>query len=93
MPDFGIDWAAIGPGRRKRDAFAAIVHGGSGDASTSTVIRNREMEIQCSFYGPNAEANSELLAMGLEVPQNREAMSVAGFGLVAGAVTPPSSRS
>jgi hypothetical protein len=41
--------------------------------------------VLCSFYGPNAEGNAELLAMGLEVPQNREAMQLQGFNIIGGA--------
>lgn len=81
-PDIGTDWAAIGPDSgRKRDSFSAIVQQ---DDTTSVVIRNRTVPILCSFYGPNAEANAERLAMGLEVPQNRETMRAAGFALVGG---------
>jgi hypothetical protein len=83
IPDFGTNWAAIGPGPRKRDAFSytKTLNGGL----TTIVVRNREMDILCSFYGPAAEANSELLAMGLEVAQNREVMQLAGFNLIGGA--------
>jgi hypothetical protein len=84
IPDFGTNWAAIGPGTRKRDPFSATIHDPSGDGS-STVVRNRTMEILCSFYGPQAETNSELLAMGLEVSQNRELMQLQGFNIVSGA--------
>lgn len=86
IPDFGSNWAAIGPGSRKRDSFSAIIHNpGAGDSEgSSTVIRNRVMDILCSFYGPLAETNSELLAMGLELPQNREVMQLAGFNIVGG---------
>lgn len=84
LPDFGVNWAAIGRERRTRDSFSAVVHSPTGNGS-STVVRNQIIEVLCSFYGPAAEANSELLAMGLEVPQNREAMQLAGYGLVGGA--------
>lgn len=84
IPDFTSNWAAIGPGNRKRDPFSAVIHNPSGDGS-NTVVRNRTMDILCSFYGPSSETNSELLAMGLELPQNREAMQLAGFALVSGA--------
>jgi hypothetical protein len=81
IPDFGTSWAAVGPGSRKRDSFSALVPSDDG----STVVRNRVMEILCSFYGPDAEANSELLAMGLEVPQNRQTMQLSGFNIIGGA--------
>ena len=55
------------------------------NALTTIVVRNRLIPILCSFYGPAAEANAELLAMGFEIPQNRETMQLAGFNLVGGA--------
>lgn len=81
IPDFGTNWAAIGPGTRRRDSFSHVKPNGT----DTTVIRNRVMDILCSFYGPLAEANSEILAMGLEVAQNREAMQLAGFNIIGGA--------
>lgn len=87
IPDFGTNWAAIGPGQRDRDTFSAQVHNPAGQGST-TVIRNRTLEILCSFYGPLAETNTELLAQGLEVSQNREVMQLAGFNLIGGASKP-----
>jgi hypothetical protein len=84
IPDITVNWAAIGPGSRKRDAFSATIHNASGNGSSS-VIRNRVIDVLCSFYGPNAEGNAELLAMGLELPQNREAMQLQGFNIIGGA--------
>jgi hypothetical protein len=83
IPDLGTNWAAIGPGTRKRDAYSARIRS-NGNEST-TVIRNRTLDILCSFYGPMAETNVEILAMGLEVPQNREVMRASGFNIVGGA--------
>jgi|SRR5579872_2644308 len=85
QPDATQDWAAIGCLKRPRDVFAAVIH--STDLndffnSTDMVYRNQILEILCSFYGPNAEKNSELFAMGLSLAQNREAMRLNGFGLV-----------
>lgn len=82
-PDFNVDWAAIGEtGPRTRDVFSAEVHVGGLSDGQDIVIRNEILQILCSFYGPNAQANSELLAMGLGLAQNREAMELNGFGLV-----------
>jgi hypothetical protein len=85
IPDFGIDWAAIGIVSRTRDAFAAVIHmkdvSGTYDG-IDVVYRNQILEIMCSFYGPDAEANSELFAMGMQVAQNRETLLAAGYGLI-----------
>ena len=87
MPQFGSDWAAIGVTKRVRDTNAYVTHRDTIDENGNNIIsdyvyRNEVMDVLCSFYGPNCEAKSELLAMGLEVDQNREVMQLAGFGLV-----------
>jgi hypothetical protein len=89
IPDIGVSWAAIGPGRRERESFSARRTTDTGQI----VVRNRTIEILCSFYGPAAETNGELLAMGFELPQNREALTWAngawtGFNLVGGVSGP-----
>jgi hypothetical protein len=83
IPDFGTNWAAIGPGVRRRDPYPYLRQDPAGDGST-VVIKNRTMEILCSFYGPAAEQNAEYLAMGLDVPQNREFMTLQGFNIIGG---------
>ncbi|MFP5276980.1 MAG: hypothetical protein ACLGPM_07685 [Acidobacteriota bacterium] len=89
VPDAGTNWAAIGPGERERERFSARKQTANG----VVVIRNRILQILCSFYGPDAETNGELLAMGFEVPQNREALTWqngawSGFNLVGGVEGP-----
>lgn len=84
IPDFGTNWAAIGPGVRKRDRYPYLQQNASGNGST-IVIKNRVMDILATFYGPAAEQNAEYLAMGLDVPQNRELMQLAGFNIIGGA--------
>lgn len=81
IPDPAVDWCAIGPGQRERDPYPYLQE--QADGSGAKVVRNRVMEILCTFYGPNAEQNTEYLAQGLAVPQNRELMQLAGFNVVA----------
>lgn len=87
IPAFGTDWAAIGVTKRTRDVNAYIKHVSQKDSNgnnigTDFVHRTEVLDVLCSFYGPKCEANSELLAVGLEVDQNREVMQLAGYGLV-----------
>jgi hypothetical protein len=83
-PDFNTDWSAIGVVRRTRDVFAfqGSIHVGDALTPMQRVIRNQILETIASFYGPNAESNSELFAMGLSEAQNREGLFLNGFGLV-----------
>jgi hypothetical protein len=80
IPDFGTNWAAIGPGAEEPDSFAFTKTNGT----NTTVISNRVVDILCSFYGPLAQTNSGVLRLGLQVAQNREVMQLAGFNLVGG---------
>jgi hypothetical protein len=88
IPPFGTDWAGIGVMNRKRDTNAYVTHrsvfdNDGNNIGTDFVHRTEVLDVLCSFYGPNCEAKAELLAMGLEVAQNREVMQLAGYGLVA----------
>lgn len=87
IPDFGTDWAAIGTTARRADTNPAIAHVSTGGVGTSgvgsdNVYRCEELDILVSFYGPNCEANSDLLIMGFGVSQNREQMLLQGYGFV-----------
>jgi len=87
MPSFGTDWASIGVVKRQRDVNAYVKHVSRNDTNgnnigTDFVHRTEVLDILCSFYGPNCESKSELLAMGLEVDQNREIMQQLGYGLI-----------
>jgi len=83
-PEFDVDWSAIGVVRRTRDVFAfqGSIHVPPDNTPMQRVIRNQILETIASFYGPGADANSELFAMGLSEAQNREGLFLNGFGLV-----------
>jgi hypothetical protein len=80
IPPFGTNWAAIGVTKKTRDVNSYTKH--VSESGSDFVHRTEVLDVLCSFYGPSCEGNSELLAMGLEVDQNREAMQLAGYGLV-----------
>jgi hypothetical protein len=80
IPDFGTNWAAIGPGSEDPDSFAFTQTTGL----NTIVVSNRVIDILASFYGPKAQTNSVQMRMGLQVGQNREVMQLAGFNLVGG---------
>lgn len=80
-PECDVDWAAIGVMHRRADTFAAELHEGAGEGS-STMIRHEELDLLCSFYGPNAQAYGARLRDGISIAQNREELTRAGMGLV-----------
>lgn len=80
----GTNWMAFGIMNRKADTFAYEMHapalnGGNGN---DYLTRNEELEILCSFYGTSADTSAALVRDGLQVGQNREAMLLAGMGLI-----------
>jgi len=83
-PSFGTDWAALGVQSRKPDGFAYIAHqpNAQNAQGQDRAYRQQILSILCSFYGPHAEANGDLLSMGMQIEQNLEAMKSAGFGFI-----------
>jgi hypothetical protein len=85
QPDLLSDWMAFGITSRTADWMPAIEHQNTvtGDPPVWTgadlLIRNEEFTVLCSFYGPDAESYAELLREGINVPQNREALFLAGM--------------
>ena len=76
-PDKSVTWAAIGVGRRTSMGYPQTTHDDAGD----TLTRYEQLDVMVSFYGPTAEAGAAFLRDGLYIAQNREALSLAGFGL------------
>jgi hypothetical protein len=84
IPSFGTDWLAFGIVSRRADSFAVEIHDGSGanGAGVDILIRHEELDLLCSFYGPNCQGYGSLLRDGICVAQNREALFLAGMGLI-----------
>jgi hypothetical protein len=74
-------------------AFAIMVQRGDFDPYTiendigtfESMTRNEEVEILCTFYGPNCQANASYLRDGMAISQNNDVLfsvgaAVVGFG-------------
>lgn len=87
LPAVGSTWAAIRITDRQGDAYASELHN-PGDGTpdgfqgSDTVMRQEVMSLECSFYGPGADAAAALFRDGLSVAQNREALQLASFGVL-----------
>jgi hypothetical protein len=79
LPDWGIDWAAIGVVQRTGDTYAVEEHASDG---VSYVTRHETLDIACTFYGPHCQTNAARLRDGLGLAQNRELLMANGMGLV-----------
>lgn len=79
IPQFGVDWAALGVVRTEKDTFAAEIHLASGK---DEIRRHEELEVLTSFYGPNCGKYASQLSDNLQLAQNREVLQLAGMGLI-----------
>lgn len=79
IPGHNEDWAAVGITSSRPDTY-----GYEGDYSASHIptASHETFDLACSFYGPNAQRSATLLREGLRIGQNREALLLAGMGLV-----------
>lgn len=88
IPNEATVWAAMGVTTRPRDTYPAIVHvaGGNSGRGYDELRRHETLHTLCSFYdtGVNGQADKfcALVADGLAIPQNREVLTLNGFGLV-----------
>lgn len=76
-PSIDTDWIAFGIQNNIPDANAYV--GMRHDGST-VLSRQEKLEIQVSFYGPNALENISAFRDGFQVTQNLEALFIAGMG-------------
>lgn len=87
QPEPTVDWCAIGVMKTRSDANPAIEHDGTGDGEDH-YQRHQEVILLATFYGPNSQGYAQLLADGISVPQNSEAMRAQNMAFVeAGEIT------
>jgi hypothetical protein len=79
IPEWGVDWAAVGVSMREGDTYAVEEHESDG---VTIVTRHETLDITTTFYGPNCQRNAALLRDGLGLAQNREPLFRNGMGLV-----------
>jgi hypothetical protein len=76
QPDALTDWAAIGLTMGDRNNHVLRVNP---DGLDSTLNRQQSVKLMCSFYGPNARANAEILADGICIPNNQWPLQALGI--------------
>ena len=84
QPPITQDWVAIGVQNQQADTNAVVVHRQTTTegVSADVVQRHERFELLCSLYGPNAGENTSRLREGVYLAQNREALQLAGMGLI-----------
>jgi len=84
LPAVGTNWASFGIEVDSTDTNAVIIHHAArgGAAAFDELQRHEILDVEVRMYGPQARANMHRLRDGLQVAQNREALSAAGMGLI-----------
>ena len=82
LPDFGVDWCAVGiVNHRPIGLYAAVVHHGDGDGHDE-MQRHEDLDVLASFYGPNADSYATNLHNGLMIWQNVSVLRLVGMAFV-----------
>lgn len=81
QPEPTVNWCAIGVMQTRPDANPAIEHDGTGDGEDH-YQRHQDVILLATFYGPNAQGYAQILADGMYVPQNSEALRAQNMAFV-----------
>lgn len=81
VPEADVTWCALGVTLIRPDDNAAITHDPTGDGADN-LVRHEDIELLATFYGPQAAMRAAMLRDGLQIAQNREALTASGIGFV-----------
>lgn len=77
QPDLAVNWMAFGMVSGAPNANAYVWQ----DADGNTISqRHARLEIQCSFFGPEAIENADIVRDGFSIQQNLAALKAANMG-------------
>lgn len=80
QPPQDTDWAAIGVPEITPDAWAYALLNAEGTSQTVTI--HSTVDVLATFYGPTSGAYAMRLQMGVQLPQNLEALRRDGLALL-----------
>ncbi len=81
QPEPSVNWCAIGVMDITPDAGPYLKHIGAGQGQDD-LNRHEQIELACTFYGPQAQRYAAALRDGLALPQNIEALNQVGIAFV-----------
>jgi len=80
-PDISVNWMAFGTTATRTDPYPVIFHVSTGDGYDA-MQEMEELDVLCSFYGPNNEQYQSIFQRGLYVEQNLANFRANAVGLV-----------
>jgi hypothetical protein len=81
MPDYTVTWGALGVVERRAETYASTLHVSEGDGH-DILIRQEDVDIMISFYGPSGATHALQLREGLQIKQNVEILYDHGIAFV-----------
>lgn len=81
-PDIGVNWMAFGIQNTRTDFMPVFYHIDDGANGYDAMQEMEELDILCSFYGPNNEQLQSICRRGLMVDQNRAVLRANAVGMV-----------
>lgn len=81
LPPYGTDWASVGVHDTHADEYPYEKHYDDGFFAFDLMLRQENLDVICSFYGPNARRNAASLRDGMYLPQNRAPLQLQGMDL------------
>ena len=81
QPEIDVNWVAVGVSSTVTNYRPAVVHRGE-DGGSDVLMAQEQLTCLLSFYGPAASGYAKVLRDGIQIAQNREAMSLLGLSLV-----------
>jgi hypothetical protein len=81
-PDISVDWMAFGTHATRTDFVPVTYHLDNVGDGYDAMQEMEELDILCSFYGPNAEKYQSYCRRGLYVDQNQAVFRANAVGMV-----------
>jgi hypothetical protein len=82
IPDWGVDWGAVGVTRHRPIGIWSYVGHCSDGNGYDQMQRHEDLEILVSFYGPNCDEYASNLHNGVMIWQNRSVLRLVGMAFV-----------
>lgn len=81
QPEPGVNWCSVGVHETKTIANPAVDHDASDDGHDQYQM-HEEIDLLCTFYGPQAQAYASILRDGIYITQNSEAVKARGMAFI-----------